>query len=120
MTSQDLAKAWNEAHVANLMSVTDPETGSNFGAFTITHDLLQIFSLNPEADYEVNPHTITDWRMLFMPDNHTLVYADYQEVLKTLSPFILAQENDSILVRKLSQTELEEIFRLAHGKTLQN
>jgi len=102
------------------MPMTDPETGYNFGAFTITHDLLQIFSLNPEEDYEVNPHTITDWRMLFMPNDQTLVYANYQKVLKVLTPYILDQEHDSILVRKLSLAELEKIFQLAYAKTLQN
>ena len=123
MSPGELAEAWSTAHVANLLSVSNPETGETFGAFVITHDLLQIFSLDPEDDYEVNPNTIKSWRMIFpsedattAPEDAALGYAEYFEALKALEPYVLARENGSILVRKLSSEELATVLEAAHGK----
>lgn len=117
MEKTELEKAWSEACVANLMSVSDPETGEVYGGFAITEGSLQIFSLDPEEDYEVNPNTITNWRMVFSSGEDVLGYADYQATLQALEPYVLACENGSILVQKLNKTDLEQLFRLAGGQT---
>lgn len=124
MSPAELSEAWSAAQAADLLSVSNSATGEVFGAFIITHGSLQIFSLNPEDDYEVNPNTIKSWRMIFpaedgndAPANAALGYADYFEALKALKPYTLAQENGSILIRKLSQEELKTVYDAAHGKT---
>lgn len=116
MGKTELKKAWSEACVANLMSVSDPETGEIYGAFAITNDLLQIFSLDPEEDYEVNPNTIVAWRMLFSTEDEALGQADYRLTLEALGPYILARENGSVLVQKLSKEDLVRVFKAAGGQ----
>lgn len=116
MKEAELAQAWAKAQVANLTSVTDSQSGEIYAAFAITSDLLQIFSLSPEEDYEVNPNTIRSWRMIFLLEGEVLGYADYGKTLKALKPYTLAQENGSILVQKLPKNELQKIFGVAGGK----
>lgn len=116
MKEAELAQAWAEAQVANLTSVTDSQSGEIYAAFAITSDLLQIFSLNPEEDYEVNPNTIRSWRMIFLLEGEVLGYADYGKTLEALEPYTLAQENGSILVQRLTKNELQKIFEVIGGK----
>lgn len=116
MKEAELAQAWAKAQVANLTSVTDSQSGEIYAAFAITSDLLQIFSLNPEEDYEVNPNTIRSWRMIFLLEGEVLGYADYGKTLEALKPYTLAQETGSILVQKLTKNELQKIFEVTGGK----
>lgn len=109
--SQDLSQIWQETHVANLMAIANPETGTETGAFSITDNLPLIFSLDPARDFEVSNRDVDGWKLVFTTSNGEMLgMTGYFKALSKLKPYILDEQNGSILIRALSREELEELY----------
>lgn len=113
----NLRKAWNKAHVANLMAVGDPTNQEVFGAFAITDGLPLIFSRLPREDYEVGDADIRQWKMVYTDETEGMM-GDYFKFLNELDPYILDEQNNSVLLRPMSTTEITEIFEKIGYDTL--
>lgn len=50
-----------------------------------------------------------------MINDEIIGYAEYERTLSTLKPYILATENNSILVQQLTSDQIEDIFNKAGG-----
>lgn len=112
-----VAPEWGTAEVAGILTASDFNDEQSFAAFALKTDSELIYSLDPAEDYEINPHTINGWRMLFFSDNgETLGDADYFVALKQLEPFTIDQNNNSILIKKLTQDELEQVYHESNGQ----
>ncbi len=112
-----VAPEWGTAEVALILTARDFDNSHTFATFALKPDSEIIFSLDPAEDYEINPHTIDGWRMIFLSeDGETLGDADYTTALDSLKPFIIEQNNDSVLIKKLTQVELEQVFQAAGGQ----
>lgn len=112
MPTINLQKLWQETHVANLMAVTNPENGKEIGAFSITNDMPLIFSLDPGRDFEVSGHDVNGWKLIFVnSDGEMLGMTGYFKALGRMKPYILDEQNGSVLVRALNEDELSDLFQ---------
>ncbi len=103
---EEIHQLWQQAEVAELMSV------DGFGGFELKANLHQIFSLDPEEDYEVNYHTIAGWRLVVNG-----ILGDYFSCIETLRALdlVLAEENGSILTKKIDAKKIKEILAQQKG-----
>lgn len=106
---------WQKAQTANLAATSSQDHTKTYATFALENDKLLIFSMQPDKDYEVNFHAFNSWRMLFMINDEIIGYAEYERTLSALKPYILATENNSILVQQLTSEQIEDIFNKAGG-----
>lgn len=112
-----VASEWGTAEVAVVLTASDFSDTHTFATFVLKPNTELIFSLDPAEDYEVNPHTIDGWRMIFIDENgETLGDTDYMKTLDCLTNFAIDQNNNSILIKKLTQAELKQVFYAANGE----
>lgn len=127
LSQQNIKDIWQTAPVANLLSLTNPQTKQEYGAFVITSGTPFIFSLQPTVDYEIDGREIPGWKMIFATNNNevnelhessVIGTAGYFETIGKLKPYIIDEQNGSILVRELSEAELLDLFQKSKGKKL--
>ena len=106
---------WQKAQTANLTATSSQDHTKIYATFTLENDKLLIFSMQPDEDYEVNFHAFSSWKMLFMVSGEMIGYADYEKTLRALKPYILATENNSILVQQLTSDQIEDALSNAEG-----
>jgi len=116
-----IAPEWGTAEVASVLIANDTESANPYATFALKPNTDIIYSLDPSEDYEINPNTINGWKMIFFDEGgETLGDADYFVVLDQLKPYIIEQYNNSIVTKKLTQDELEQVFQKSNGqKTIQ-
>lgn len=102
----ELKALWQKAEVAELLPI------EGCGGFRLKTQIYQIFSLDPEEDYEVNYHTIDGWKM--MVNQTAMDYFAIIEALRQLN-LVLDEKNGSILVDQLSAKVLAEIAEKARS-----
>lgn len=94
------------------MAITNPETGTETGAFSITDGMPLIFSLDPARDFEVSDRDVEGWKLVFVTTTGDMLgMSGYFKALGKLKPYILDEQNGSILVRALTRDELEDLYR---------
>lgn len=113
-STQPAMADWSAATVAEPLGFAD-DNFNTVGALVLKAGTPTIFSLQPGEDFELNTDIIHQWKLIFQDsENHIIGDADYHTALKELHPYVLDQQNGSILVRPLSDIELDEI----HSKTV--
>lgn len=116
-----IAPEWGTAEVANIMSATNQASNQSFAAFTIKAGTDTIYSLKPDEDYEVNTNSIDGWKMIFLSENEEVLGdADYFTVIEQLKPYTLEQNNNSVLVRKLTSEEFKKLLEDTHAEKTVN
>lgn len=107
------AAEWNQAHVAEPAGFVDEDLNT-VGVFTLKAGTPTILSLSPGEDFELNTSIIHHWKLLFQAsDDGILGDANYDQALKELTPYVIDQQNGSILIKALSDVELDEILAQA-------
>lgn len=110
-----LPEEWGTARVAEPIGITN-NTNTNLGAFRVVADIPTILSVDPAQDFELNTDIIEGWKMIFMsPDADILGEADYLPALEALNPYIIDQQNGSLLIRALSIPEIDDVILAAGG-----
>ena len=110
MAVPDLQAEWSRAIVAEPIGFVD-ESLHTVGAVTLKSGIVTILSLSPGEDFELNTNIIHDWKIVFQTsDSEVLGDADYRRAIKELKPYILDQQNGSLLVRAFDDNELHELF----------
>lgn len=113
-SSSNLAAVWRSAIVAEPMGFAD-EALNTVGAFTLSSGQPTILSLDPAADFELNTDIIHQWKIVFQTSQLEVVGdTDYQRALSELQPFVLDQQNGSLLLRALTDDELLDL----HAQTI--
>lgn len=103
-------KEWSEATVAEPVGFAD-EAMNTVGAFTLQSGKYTILSLSPAEDFELNTDIIQSWKIVFQnSDREILGDGDYFRTINALKKHILDQQNGSLLVNKLTDDELHELF----------
>lgn len=101
---------WLEATVAEPLGFAD-DFLNTVGALVLRAETPTILSLSPAEDFELNTDIIHQWKLIFQAnDGQILGDANYATAIKELQPYIIDQQNGSLLVRALSDEELEELY----------
>lgn len=101
---------WSQAKVAEPLGFVNDDLNT-VGALVLTAGVPMILSLDPGADFELNTDIIHQWKIVFQnQDGEVLGDADYLMVLKELKPYILDQQNGSILVQIPNDDDLADLY----------
>jgi len=112
-----VAPEWGTAEVASVLVANDTNNAKTYATFAIRPDVDTIYSLEPSDDYEINPNTIDGWKMIFFnEEGETVGDADYFVVLAQLEPYIIEKYNNSIVTKKITPEELNQIFQNSNGQ----
>lgn len=105
---------WSQAQVLEPLGFVDEDLNT-VGALVLTAGAPIILSLDPGADFELNTDIIQQWKIVFQnQEGEILGDADYHILLREIKPYILDQQNGSLLVQIPDD---EELFNL-HTKTI--
>ncbi len=105
-----LPDIWREAIVVEPVGFAD-EAMHTVGAFTLKSDTYTILSLSPGEDFELNTDIIQDWKIVYQSSTGEILGdADYFRTINALQKHVLDQQNSSILIDKLTDDELHELF----------
>lgn len=103
-------KEWHEAIIAEPAGFAD-ENMNTVGVFTLKSGVLTILSLSPGEDFELNTDIIQKWKIVFQnSENEILGDADYFQTINALAKHVLDQQNGSLLINRLTDDELYELF----------
>lgn len=101
---------WREAIVAEPAGFVDEEMHT-VGAVTLRSGVYTILSLSPGEDFELNTDIIQEWKIVFQTsENEILGDADYSRTINSLKHHVLDQQNGSLLINKLTDDELHQLF----------
>lgn len=101
---------WSQAHAAEPKFYRGPD-GAPFGAMALTEGTETVLPKAPQKGYAVDGKPVSDWRMVVISTTKDAVIGDceYFSALKKLTPYILDDKDDNVLVKGLSLSELESI-----------
>ncbi len=106
----NLAKLWQTAQVAEPLGFDSEQINSSVGVICLRANTPTIISLNPAEDFELNTDIINSWKLIFQnAEDEILGDIPYAELLPKLQPYILDQQNGSVLVQALSVDELLDL-----------
>lgn len=103
-------KDWSRAQVLEPLGFVD-EKLNTVGALVLTSGAPIILSLDPGEDFELNTDIIHQWKIVFQTqDGEVLGDADYQTLIREIRPFILDQQNGSLLVYVPNDEDLSDLY----------
>lgn len=101
---------WQSATVSEPLGFVDDNLHT-VGAIVLKSNTPTILSLQPGEDFELNTDIIHEWKLVFQDSNNQILGdADYSQALRELAPFVLDQQNGSLLITSLSDEQLEELY----------
>lgn len=101
---------WKNAHKANAKFYNKPD-GSPFCAFALTEGTETILPKAPR--YAVDGKELSEYKLVLVSITKDSIIGecDYFDAIKKLESFKLDSNNDHILVKGLSLSELEELLK---------
>ncbi len=106
----DIIPSWLTAPISDPVGYVD-DNGHTIGIIVITANTPFILSLDPGADFELNTDIIQSWMAVFQnSEGDILGDTSYANLLKEIHPYILDQQNGSILIQTLSDKELADLY----------
>ena len=101
---------WDDAYKANPRFYGKPD-GSPFCAFALTEDTKTILPIKPH--YTVEGREITEYKLMLVSTTKggVLGDCDYFDAIKKLEAFKLVSEDNNLLIKGLSLSELEGILK---------
>ena len=101
---------WEDAYEANPSFYSKPD-GSPFGAFALTEDTDTILPKAPR--YAVSGTEVTEYKLMLVSITKDGVIGDcdYFDAIKKLEAFAVDSNDDNLLIRGLSLSELEDLLK---------
>lgn len=113
LTQEELTQIWKEAYQANP-KVYEKEDGTLLAGFALTEDCDSLFPVAPEEQWAIKDKTISEWSIslisLTNPKGGVIGQIEYHEAMKRLAPYILAQNGNWVLIRKMTHGELQGLL----------
>lgn len=110
MTKEEANQIWKEAYQASP-KVYEKHDGTLLAGFALTEDCDSLFPVVPEEQWAIKDKTISEWRIslisLTNPKGGVIGEIEYYEAMQKLTPFILAQNGNWALIRKMTHQELQ-------------
>ena len=109
-TSSDLVKRWQEAYRA------DPRVYEKDGrvvvGLALTETADSLFPLAAEKQWEIKDKTVDLWfiSMVSLTKDSVVGTIEYSEAMKRLKPYFLAEKDGWVLIRGLTDAEMEALF----------
>ena len=87
--------------------------GKPFGVFVLTEGTLTSFSKNPRLFYKVDNTEVDEWKLMLVSttNNGILGDIDYYDAIKKLMKYAIDENDNNILIKKLSLEELNEVLK---------
>ncbi len=87
--------------------------GKPFGVFVLTEGTLTFFSKNPRLFYKVDNTEVDEWKLMLVSttNNGILGDIDYYDAIKKLMKYVIDENDNNILIKKLSLEELNEVLK---------
>ena len=87
--------------------------GKPFGVFVLTEGTLTSFSKNPRLFYKVDNTEVDEWKLMLVSttNNGILGDIDYYDAKKKLMKYVIDENDNNILIKKLSLEELNEVLK---------
>lgn len=103
---------WKSAYVGKP-NFYDGKDGKPFGAFALTEGTLTSFPKNPRLFYKVDNTKVDEWKLMLVStaNNGILGDIDYYEAIKKLMKYVIDENDNNILIKKLSLVELNEVLK---------
>lgn len=106
----DLAARWQEAYRANPHVYE--KDGEVVVGFALTETADSLFPLAAEKQWAIKDKTIDKWfiSMVSLTRDSVIGTMEYHEAIKRLKPYFLAEKDGWVLIRGLTDAELEALF----------
>lgn len=103
-------KDWNAAYNAVPKFYGKPD-GASFGAIALTEGTQTILPKSPQNKYRIDGEAVSEWRILLVSTTKDAMIgeADYFTALKCIEKYSLDANENSILVKGLSLSELKSL-----------
>ena len=87
--------------------------GKPFGAFALTEGNLTSFPKNPRLFYKVDNTEVDEWKIMLVSttNNRILGDIDYYDAIKKLMKYVIDENDNIILIKKLSLEELNDVLK---------
>lgn len=106
----EIIPSWLIAPISEPIGYVD-SNAQTIGIIVITANTPFILSLDPGADFELNTDIIQSWMAVFQnSEGEVLGDTNYTNLLKEIHPYILDQQNGSILIQSLTDDELADLY----------
>ena len=103
---------WENAYVGNPNFYNDKD-GKPFGAFALTEYTLTSFPKNPKLLYKVDNIEVDEWKLMLVSTTNNVILGDidYYDAIKKLMKYVIDENDNNILIKKLSLEELNEVLK---------
>ena len=87
--------------------------GKPFGVFVLKEGTLTSFPKNPRLFYKVDNTEVDEWKLMLVSttNNGILGGIDYYDAIKKLMKYVIDENDNNILIKKLSLEELNEVLK---------
>ena len=87
--------------------------GKPFGVFVLTEGTLTSFSKNPRLFYKVDNTEVDEWKLMLISTTNNVILGDinYYDAIKKLMKYVIDENDNIILIKKLSLEELNEVLK---------
>ncbi|MBQ9228149.1 MAG: DUF4299 family protein [Eubacterium sp.] len=101
---------WSNAYTATPKFYGKPD-GTPFGAFALTEGTETVLPKLPQNEYRVEGKVLTEWKLVLVSTTKDAIIGDvdYFVALRNIEKYALDSKEDSVLVKKLSLSELESL-----------
>ena len=103
---------WSTAYVAVPRYYTKPD-GNVLGAFALNEGVETILPIAPHLNYRPDGAQVNDWRLLLYSrtKQDVLGDVDFYSAMQILTEYFLDGNDEKVLVRALTLTELDALLR---------
>lgn len=113
LTLEEANALWKDAYQASP-KVYEKEDGTLLAAFALTEDCASLFPVLPEKQWALKDKVISEWIIsmvsLTSPQGGIIGQMEYHEAMNRLAPFIITQQDNWALIRKMTHQELDSLF----------
>ena len=103
---------WENAYIGKP-NFYNGKDGKPFGAFALTENTLTSLPKNPKALYKIDDTEVDEWKLMLVSttNNEILGDIDYYDAIKKLMKYVIDENDNNILIKKLSLEELNEVLK---------
>lgn len=103
---------WNNAYTVTPKFYKKLD-GTTFGAIALTEGTETVLPKAPQNKYRVDGKVIFEWKLVLVSKTKGKIIgdADYFTALNSIEKYTLDSKKDSVLIKELSVSELENLMR---------